>query len=152
VTTDTTRFLELLERRIALLGSLAAALIAARADAVGFDLDGLETRIADQENLCGEIRSLDADIDQVQCRCAVRLGVSQSSTQVVSKSGDTRMQETLDRLRAAQASVKQLNDAHQHLLVRSRRTAGALLNSYRTFSMTYSDPARSTRTYIGERA
>jgi hypothetical protein len=151
VTTDTTRFLELLERRIALLGSLAAALIAARADAVCFDLDGLEHRIADQESLCGEIRSLDADIDQVQCRCAVRLGVSQASTQVVSN-GDKRMQETLDRLRAAQASVKKLNDAHQHLLVRSRRTAGALLNSYRTFSMTYSDPARSTRTYIGERA
>jgi hypothetical protein len=152
VTTDTTRFLELLERRIALLGSLAAALIAARADAVSFDLDGLESRIADQANLCVEIRSLDADIDLVQSRCAARLGASPESGQVAPKSGDTFMQETLGRLRAAQVSVKKLNDAHQHLLVRSRRTAGALLNSYRTFSLTYSDPARSTRTYIGERA
>jgi hypothetical protein len=152
VTTDTTRFLELLERRIALLGSLAAALVAARADAVSFDLDSLESRIADQQNLCGEIRSLDADIDQVQRHCAAQLGTSHDSTQVSTRSSGQRMQETLGRLRAAQASVKQLNDAHQNLLLRSRRTVGALLNSYRTFSMTYSDPACSSRTSIGERA
>ena len=148
---DTTHFLELLERRIVLLGSLADALVAARSDVVSFDLDGLEARIADQEHLCGEIRSLDANIDRVQTRCATQLDASRDSTPTASDPETRRMQETLSRLRQAQVSVKQLNDAHQHLLRRSRRTVGALLNSYRSFAMTYSDPA-STRVALGERA
>ena len=150
MTPDTTHFLELLERRIALLGSLAAALVAARTDVVAFDLDGLETRIADQEQLCGEIRSLDADIDQLQSQCATHFGSALNSTSAASQPHSLRMRETLGRLREAQVSVKQLNDAHQHLLRRSRRTVGALLNCYHTFAMTYSDPA-SGRVSIGER-
>jgi hypothetical protein len=150
LTPDTTLFLELLERRITLLGSLADALIAARADVASFDLDGLESRIAAQEHLCGEVRSLDANIDQVQRHRATQISASRESAQTASQPGDLRVRETLDRLRAAQVSVKRLNDAHQHLLRRSRRTVWALLNSYRTFAMTYSDPA-AVRTSIGER-
>jgi hypothetical protein len=35
----------------------------------------------------------------------------------------------------------QLNDEHQALLRRSRRTVSALLNSYHSFAMTYSNPS-----------
>jgi hypothetical protein len=151
VTPENTQFLELLDRRIGLLGSLAAALIAARTDVVGFDLTGLETRIADQEHLCRDIRSLDVNIDRVQRRCAAQLGAAPDSVGAASHPDSLRMRETLGRLREAQASVKRLNDVHQHLLRRSRLTVGALLNSYRTFAMTYSEPI-SSPTSIGGRA
>jgi len=150
LTPDTTLFLELLERRITLLGALATALVAARADIASFDLNGLESRIADQEQLCGKIRSLDANIDQVQHHCAAQIGGSHTSAPLSPRPSNLRMRETMDRLHAAQVSVKRLNDAHQHLLRRSRRTVWALLNSYRTFAMTYSDPA-AVCTSIGER-
>jgi hypothetical protein len=150
VTADTNHFLDLLERRILLLDSLAAALTAARADVVAFDLDGLESRIADQEHLCADIRSLDASIDRVQNQCATQLGAAGQSAPATSPNDTIRMHNTLSRLREAQISVKHLNDAHQHLLRRSRRTVLALLNSYRTFALTYSDPA-SAQTAIGER-
>jgi hypothetical protein len=151
VTPDTTHFLELLERRIVLLDSLAAALVAARTDVIAFDLDGLESRIADQEHLCADIRALDAHIDQAQRHCATRLAAACDSTPAAPQPDSLHMRDTLARLRKAQISVKHLNDAHQHLLRRSRRTIFALLNSYRTFALTYSDPA-SSRTTIGERA
>lgn len=147
---DTTRFLELLEKRIGLLNTLAEALTAARADIVSFDIDGLETRIAAQERLCLDIRSLDGDLDRIQRQCAAHLKPPSSTTgklagASVNSNLSPRLQETLHRLHDAQAKVKQLNDAHQALLRRSRRTIGALLNTYRTLApglgLTYSDPA-----------
>jgi hypothetical protein len=152
VTSDTTRFLELLEQRIELLGSLADALVSARSDVVSFDLDGLEARIAKQERLCLEIRSVDARIDEVQRQCAAQLRPLPGEPPTDAARHDRRrMRETLARLQEVQANVQRLNDAHQLLLRRSRRTVGALLNSYHSFAMTYSDPS-SVRTSIGERA
>lgn len=149
---DTAHFLQLLEQRIELLGSLAGALVAARSDVVSFDLDGLEARISDQQRLCGEIRSLDSSIDQVQRQCATHLHTAAADSCVTSMQNDTsRMRDTFDRLREVQARVKQLNAAHQALLRRSRRTVGALLNSYRSFAATYSDPSQVPVT-VGERA
>ena len=52
-----------------------------------------------------------------------------------------RCRETLNRLARVQANVMQLNDEHQALLRRSRRTVSALLNSYHSFAMTYSNPS-----------
>lgn len=144
MTHEAPRFLELLERRTALLDSLAATLTAASADVVSLDIDGLESRIADQERACIDIRSLDADLDRVQRRCAAQLGVAAEQEVALGLPSDgQRMQETLQRLRAAQARVQQLNDAHQALLRRSRRTVGALLNSLQSFAMTYSESSAS---------
>jgi hypothetical protein len=149
---EITRFLELLEQRIELLGSLADALVSARSDVVSFDLDGLEARIAKQERLCVEIRSVDVRIDQVQRQCAAQLHPvpGEPPTDAV-RHDRRRMRETLTRLQEVQASVQRLNDAHQLLLRRSRRTVNALLNSYHSFAMTYSDPS-SGHASIGERA
>ncbi len=151
MTSETTRFLELLEQRIALLGSLADALVAARSDVVAFDLDGLEARIAKQQQLCVEIHSIDARIDQVQRQCAAQLhAVPGEPPTDAARHDRLRMRETLVRLQEVQASVKRLNGAHRLLLRRSRRTVGALLNSYHSFAMTYADPF-SPRASAGER-
>lgn len=133
----TTRYLNLLERRLALLGSLASALAAARTDVVALDITGLEARIADQEKLCAEICSLDAHLDRVQQQCATH-----AVAPVPASDPDSlRCRETLARLALAQAAVKRLNDEHRALLRRSRRTVHALLNSYHSFAMTYANPA-----------
>jgi hypothetical protein len=151
VTSETTRYLELLEQRIALLGSLAESLVAARTDVVSLDINGLESRITSQERLCSDIRSLDAQIDRLQRQCAAQLGVpSEKILTPGAHSDGQRMREILSRLQAAQTSVKQLNDAHQALLRRSRRTVGALINSLHSFAMTYSDPS-AVRESAGER-
>jgi FlgN protein len=139
---ETTRYLELLEERLALLGSLADALTAARTDIVSLDITGLEARIADQEKLCTKIRSLDSQLDRVQRQCTTHM--APASVQLPGSASDSdaiRRRETLDRLTRVQASVKQLNDEHRALLRRSRRTVSALLNSYRSFAMTYSNPS-----------
>ena len=147
---DTTRYLDLLEQRIVLLGSLANALVSAGASISAFDIDGLEARIATQQQLCAEISALDSQIDSVQRHCAERVVLPRvNDISLTSAPENSPMRQTLARLQAVQSSVKQLNDAHKILLQRSRRTVGALLNTYHTFAMTYADPA-APRTAIGE--
>ena len=147
---DTTRYLDLLEQRIVLLGSLADALVSAGASISAFDIDGLEARIATQQQLCAEISALDSQIDVVQRHCAEQV-VSPSTNKIspATTPENSPMRQTLARLQAVQSSVKQLNEAHKILLRRSRRTVGALLNSYHTFAVTYADPA-APRAAIGE--
>lgn len=151
MTTDTTRFLELLEQRIALLGSLAESLVAVRSDVVSLDITGLESRISHQEHLCNDIRSLDAQLDRVQRQCATQLRIPRETLLAPgAHSGAQRLQEILTRLHAAQSTVRQLNEAHQLLLRRSRRTVTALLHSMHSFAMIYSDPS-AVREPAGER-
>ena len=147
---DTTRYLDLLEQRILLLGSLADALVSAGASISAFDIDGLEARIATQQQLCAEISALDSQIDSLQRHCAERVALPRvNDISLTGAPEHSPMRQTLARLQAVQSSVKQLNDAHRILLQRSRRTVGALLNSYHTFAMTYADPA-APRAAIGE--
>jgi hypothetical protein len=136
VNSETQQYLDLLERRIALLSNLAGALKASSADVVAFDINGLESRIIEQERLCLEIHALGPQLDRVQRQCASQLRGSSSSQGASSEiiSG------AIQRLQKIQETVKALNNAHQALLRRSRRTVGALLNSYHSFAMTYSDP------------
>jgi hypothetical protein len=150
VSADTTRYLNLLEQRIALLGSLAEALMFARSSIAAFDINGLEARIASQQVLCAEISALDSQIDSLQRHCAAQVAVAHSNGVASAATPENpRMRETLARLHAVQSTVKELNDAHKILLQRSRRTVGALLNSYHTFAATYADPA-APRATIGE--
>jgi len=147
---DTARYLDLLEQRIVLLGSLADALVSAGASISAFDIDGLEARIATQQQLCAEISALDSQIDVVQRHCAEQIALpSTNKISPATTPENSPMRQTLARLQAVQSSVKQLNEAHKILLRRSRRTVGALLNSYHTFAVTYADPA-APRAAIGE--
>ncbi len=49
---ETERYLEMLDRRIGLLGTLAESFVEVRADIICLDVSGLEARIAQQEQLC----------------------------------------------------------------------------------------------------
>ena len=139
---ETTKFLELLEERLSLLNSLASALTSARTDIVSLDINGLEARIAQQDNLCAQIRNLDLQLDRVQSQCNTHLAAPASHLLNPSINPDSiRCRETIHRLARVQATVMQLNDEHQALLRRSRRTVSALLNSYHSFAMTYTNPS-----------
>ena len=151
MTAETQRYLELLEQRIALLNNLAQSISAASNGLVSFDFDTIESRIAEQEHLCRDLRALTGQIDRIQKQCACHLAPSSDKAATAASDPDTlRLRDTLARLGKVQASVKQLNDAHQMLLRRSRRTVGALLNSYHSFAMTYANPSVS-RASAGER-
>ena len=148
VSPESTRFLALLEQRIALLGNLAESLTFARESLGTLDINSLEARIAMQQQLCTQISALDSEIDRVQRQCSATIHGA-TGTSGNSSAQDSRMRDTLARLHAVQSNVKHLNEAHQVLLQRSRRTLGALLNSYRCFSATYADPA-ARQTALGE--
>jgi hypothetical protein len=129
---------ELLEKRIELLDSLASALLASRSAMAACDINGLEARIAQQQTVCAEIQSLDEQIKRLQYQSVahLRLGGPEESVD-----GSPKLAVTLRRLHQAQEVVKQLNNAHQALVARSRRTVNALLNSLHSFEGNYRDAA-----------
>ena len=138
MTPDSTRYLNLLERRLDLLGTLTMALKESRNDFIAMDLSGMERRIAEQEQLCSRIRSLDSEISSVQARCAGRAGLLD---------GDMQIRTALGRISAAQLELKRANDTHQAMLRRSRRTVQVLLNVFNSLAPTYSAPASVGSTY-----
>jgi len=157
VNNETQRYLDLLDRRIGLLGTLAESFVAVRKDIVSLDVNGLEARIAQQQQLCQQVGALDGQLDKLQEHCASSLQAS------AGKSGATgdgqagnerealveRLAETRERMKSAQGRVKQLNATHQELLRRCRRTAGALQNLYGTFEATYAEPMHARQSTRG---
>src|SRR5258705_3226433 len=63
---DTARYLDLLEQRIVLLGSLADALVSAGASISAFDIDGLEARIATQQQLARRLARSEEHTSELQ--------------------------------------------------------------------------------------
>jgi len=148
-TPDNTRFLKLLERRLDLLGTLTRALKDCGSDFVAMDLSAMERRIAEQEQLCSQIRSLDFEITRMQKSCSAS-AISPANT--VWSNGDgaetnREVRAMLSRISAAQLQLKCANDAHQALLRRSRRTVQVLLNVFNSLAPTYSAPASVGSTY-----
>jgi len=144
---ESENYLKLLERRLDLLGSLAKTAADSRESFIAMDLEGIERRIAEQEELCARIRSLDSDITKIQDRCAQQVGANQATTGLFwpgsggnDEAQDKRIRAMLGRIQAAQSELQQLNDANQAMLRRSRRTVRALLNLYNSFAPTYAEP------------
>lgn len=149
---ETAHYLELLEQRIALLGSLAGSLGFARTETVSLDIDRLELRIHEQELLCQDLHRVDVQIDGCQKDRAKQTALAENKMLAANlKPDDLRLEETLTRLYQVQVAVKKLNSEHQALLRRSRRTVAALLNSYHSFATIYSVPT-AMRPSAGERA
>lgn len=154
MTSESTRYLKLLERRLDLLGALSDTLAKSRTDFVSMDLSAMEQRIAEQEQFCKQIRSLDADITNAQVRCAQSAGL-RPCTDAISwppaTGGDVRQDEqiqiTLGQIAAAQVELKRINDSHQAMLRRSKRTVQVLLNLFNSFAPTYSAPGAVGTTY-----
>lgn len=124
-------YFELLERRLALLGELAAALRDSTDALVRLDIERIDQTVGDQERLCGEILSLDRGLDSLQRKCAAGLDT---------RGEGGRLEALLGRVAEAQAEVRQLNKRHAALVRRSRRTLDAMLNFLRSAAPTYANP------------
>jgi hypothetical protein len=153
-------YLRLLERRLALLDSLTKTLADSRADFVALNLDAMHTRIGDQQRFCAQIQALDGDITSAQMRCAKWCSQRPRASEIwwPELDGDDavageRIRAAMQRIAAAQAELKRLNDTHRALLRRSRRTVGILLNLFQSYAPTYAEqPAAHAGTRCEERA
>jgi hypothetical protein len=143
---DLQRYLELLERRLVTLRLLATDLDESRSAYVTLDLRAMHRHISHQENLCTEIRMLDAELHDLK----VKLTGSTAAGGIPSKLGgleaqldpssDRQLHLMLGGLKAIQADVRRLSRVHSELLRRSRRSVNVLLNFLAHYSGTYPAP------------
>jgi hypothetical protein len=137
------RYLELLERRLVTLRLLATDLDESRTAYVDLDLRAMHQHISQQENLCTEIRVLDAELKSAREKLAdqgapgeLPMAVTQLEAQLDPASG-RQLQLLLHGLKAIQADVRRLSRVHSELLRRSRRSVNVLLNFLAHYSGTY---------------
>jgi len=142
--TESERYWRLLERRLSLLDALTKTLAESRADFIALDLEAVRGRIREQEQFCGQIRALDQDISRAQVQCARLAGVPSASAEIrwpafpgTEPALAEKIRETMGRVAAAQRQLQQLNNAHQAMLRRSRRTVHVLLNLFQSHAPTY---------------
>jgi flagellar FlgN protein len=142
--TESERYWRLLERRLSLLDALTKTLAESRADFIALDLEAIRGRIREQEQFCGQIRALDQDISQAQVQCARLAGIPSASAEIrwpappgTEPALAEKIHETMRRVAAAQGKLQQLNNAHQAMLRRSRRTVHVLLNLFQSHAPTY---------------
>jgi len=115
---DTSTICDLLSERLKLLDSLAVELRACSNAMVALDLDAIHHRVAQQERICGQIRSVDREIELLQQRWSA----------AEREHSITAAKDLLTRISSAQTEVRRLNTAHSALLRRSRRTLRAMMN------------------------
>ena len=126
-------YLRLLEQREALLGALAAALQAAQSACIARDLEQLRAHTGEQERLCAQWQTLDAEIEKLEPR---------PTGSRPRMAADQRIHEALQRVARAQGELRRVNSAHQILLRRCKRNLQALANLYQRFAPSYAlDPA-----------
>lgn len=115
---ETSTISALLGERLKLLDSLAVELRACSEAMVALDLDGMHRRVAQQEQVCQQIRSVDREIDFLQ-----RQWSADERGEVL-----PAVKDLLGRISSAQSEVRRLNSSHAALLRRSRRTLRAMMN------------------------
>ena len=140
------QYLELLERRLATLRLLATDLDESRAAYVTLDLRSMHQHIARQENLCTEIRLLEAELQNMKekLRALAAAGEMPSSLSEIEAQLDPtsarQLHLLMGGLKAIQADVRRLSRVHSELLRRSRRSVNVLLNFLAHYSGTYPLP------------
>jgi hypothetical protein len=139
-------YLELLERRLVTLRLLATDLDESRSAYVELDLRRMHQHISNQENLCAEIRLLDAELTGLREKLAktgtsgaVPPGLSQLEAQLDPASA-RQLHLLLSGLKTIQADVRRLSRVHSELLRRSRRSVNVLLNFLAHYSGNYPVP------------
>ena len=146
MTHEVQRYLELLERRLATLRLLAADLDESRSAYVTLDLRAMHQHIAHQENLCAEIRLLDAELQAMKGKLAElaasgEIPATQAELEAQLDPASARqLQLLLGGLKAIQADVRRLSRVHSELLRRSRRSVNVLLNFLAHYSGGYPLP------------
>ena len=144
---ETVQIVHLLEQRILAMNELAESLSGSTAAIVSYDIDGLEARIASQQDLCSRIRDVDLRIEAMQQRHKSR----SSSTVTAETQEEKKLRELMSCLQEVHLRVKSLNATHAVLLHRSRRTVRALAHAYQSIATEiYSNPATQC-TAVGER-
>jgi hypothetical protein len=140
------RYLELLERRLVTLRLLAADLDESRSAYVELDLRAMHLHISNQENLCMEIRLLDAELRNLSERITGQTTPGEWPTSLGHLAGKLdpksarQLQLLLGGLAALQADVRRLSRVHSELLKRSRRSVNVLLNFLAHYSGIYPPP------------
>jgi hypothetical protein len=147
VKSESARYVELLERRLTLLGALIQTLEEWRKAFIGFDLQKAEQRIAEEEQLCRIIQALDAEIANLQARRAERAGLALRAGELGwpwgSEAGAGLREHALaalNRMAAAHNELRRINDINQAILRRSRQTVNALRNLFISYEPTYASP------------
>ena len=144
-------YLELLERRLATLRLLATDLDESRSAYVSLDLRLMHQHISRQENLCTEIRVLDAELQNMK----EKLRGLAAAGEMPATLGDLEAQLDpmsarqlhllLGGLKAIQADVRRLSRVHSELLRRSRRSVNVLLNFLAHYSGRYPVPVPQSK-------
>jgi len=140
------RYLELLERRLATLRLLATDLDESRSAYVTLDLRAMHQHISHQENLCTEIRMLDAELHDLKGTLAGLAAASEIPASLgdleaqLDPTSGRQLHLLLGGLKAIQADVRRLSRVHSELLRRSRRSVNVLLNFLAHYSGTYPLP------------
>jgi hypothetical protein len=124
---DTSRICDLLGERLRLLDSLAVELRACSTAMVALDLDGIHHRVAQQEQVCQQIRLVDREIETLQLRWSA----------AERRESLPAAKDLLTRISSAQTEVRRLNSAHAALLRRSRRTLRAMINFVNFYGGSY---------------
>ncbi len=139
---ETEKYLALLEKRLMLLRALSRQLLDCRKEFVAMDLDGMYSRMTEQEELCRQIQSLHPAIDSLQRKCAAHLGLERREFTVNDQDGEWpgRLSGVLQELKEAQTEVGRLSQIHAAYLRRSGRTIQVLLNFVGNYAITYARP------------
>lgn len=143
---ETQKYLELLERRLATLRLLAADLDESRSAYVTLDLRAMHQHIANQENLCTEIRMLDSELHAIKRRLTGAAATGENSSALsklqaqIEPASARQLELLLGGLKGIQADVRRLSRVHSELLRRSRRSVNVLLNFLAHYSGTYPLP------------
>ncbi len=144
---DVNRYLELLERRLATLRLLATGLEESREAFTEMDLESIHSHVAQQENLCTEIRFLDGELEALKRQLSSELQRDVDLTSLRSFQGlldpasERRMRVLVSGLNTIQADVRRLNRVQAELLRRSRRSINVLINFMSNYMGTYQPPA-----------
>jgi hypothetical protein len=139
-------YLELLERRLATLRLLATDLDESRSAYVSLDLRTMHQHISHQENLCTEIRMLDAELQNVKEKLTGPAATGETPSTAgkfeaqLDPASARQLHLLLGGLKAIQADVRRLSRVHSELLRRSRRSVNVLLNFLAHYSGTYPLP------------
>lgn len=146
MTSESQRYLVLLERRLATLRMLAADLDESRSAYVTLDLRAMHQHTSYQENLCTEIRTLDSELSDLRGKLAGAAGGETTATlsgpeAQFDPTSARQLHLLLGGLKAIQSDVRRLSRVHSELLRRSRRSVNVLLNFLAHYSGAYPSPA-----------
>lgn len=140
------QYLALLDRRLATLHLLATDLDESRSAYVTLDLRAMHQHIARQENLCTEIRLLDAELQGMKEKLRAMAAAGEIPSRLdeleaqLDPASARQLQLLLGGLKGIQADVRRLSRVHSELLRRSRRSVNVLLNFLAHYSGTYPLP------------